>query len=216
MDTAEEVAEHGASWGCAMKYAVWFVRLVFAAWMIPAGLNHFVPLFPQPIGTQPLSQELFLALFDSHLFDLVKHSLNGGTHPHDVHEILLYQHHQNGATWVANTLTSESITGNAQTFSVLSAGTTVDAAGGVNVSLVNVDLVNSRTVDITLDSDWASYGVSSAQVITGAEKDTYNDFGQPEAVNIQPLDAAAFQACGKRLSVTLPAKSVAMFRLDRR
>jgi len=55
-----------------MKYAVWFVRLVFAAWMIPAGLNHFVTLFPQPLGSQPLSQELFLALFDSHLFDLVK------------------------------------------------------------------------------------------------------------------------------------------------
>jgi hypothetical protein len=55
-----------------MKYAVWFVRLIFAAWMIPAGLNHFVPLFPQPVGTQPLSQELFYALFDSHLFDLVK------------------------------------------------------------------------------------------------------------------------------------------------
>ncbi|HUO67337.1 MAG TPA: hypothetical protein VMV37_07365 [Gammaproteobacteria bacterium] len=55
-----------------MKYAVWFVRFIFAAWMIPAGLNHFVTLFPQPLGTQPLSQELFLALFDSHLFDLVK------------------------------------------------------------------------------------------------------------------------------------------------
>jgi uncharacterized membrane protein YphA (DoxX/SURF4 family) len=55
-----------------MKYAVWFVRLVFAAWMIPAGLNHFVTLFPQPVGTQALSQELFYALFDSHLFDLVK------------------------------------------------------------------------------------------------------------------------------------------------
>jgi uncharacterized membrane protein YphA (DoxX/SURF4 family) len=55
-----------------MKYGVWFVRLVFAAWMIPAGLNHFVTLFPQPLGSQPLSQELFLALFDSHLFDLVK------------------------------------------------------------------------------------------------------------------------------------------------
>jgi uncharacterized membrane protein YphA (DoxX/SURF4 family) len=55
-----------------MKYAVWFVRLVFAAWMIPAGLNHFVPLFPQPMGSQPLSQELISALIDSHLFDLVK------------------------------------------------------------------------------------------------------------------------------------------------
>ena len=54
-----------------MKYAVWFVRLVFAGWMIPAGLNHFVPLFPQPQGGG-LSGEVFRALFDSHLFDIVK------------------------------------------------------------------------------------------------------------------------------------------------
>lgn len=55
-----------------MQYAVWFVRLVFVAWMVPAGLNHFVPLFPQPLGNQPLSRELFLALIDSRLFTLVK------------------------------------------------------------------------------------------------------------------------------------------------
>jgi uncharacterized membrane protein YphA (DoxX/SURF4 family) len=55
-----------------MKYAVWFARLLFATWMIPAGLNHFVPLFPQPMGSQPLSQELIVALIDSHLFDIVK------------------------------------------------------------------------------------------------------------------------------------------------
>ena len=55
-----------------MKYPVWFVRLVFAAWMIPAGVNHFYPLFPQPMGRQPLSQELIMALLDSGLFDLVK------------------------------------------------------------------------------------------------------------------------------------------------
>ncbi len=55
-----------------MKYAVWFVRLIFAAWMIPAGLNHFVPLFPQPMGSQPLSHELIVALLNSHLFDIVK------------------------------------------------------------------------------------------------------------------------------------------------
>jgi len=55
-----------------MKYPVWFFRLVFAAWMIPAGLNHFVQIFPQPMGSQPLSMELVSALIDSHLFDLVK------------------------------------------------------------------------------------------------------------------------------------------------
>jgi uncharacterized membrane protein YphA (DoxX/SURF4 family) len=40
--------------------------------MIPAGLNHFVPLFPQPMGSQPRSHELIVALLDSHLFDIVK------------------------------------------------------------------------------------------------------------------------------------------------
>jgi uncharacterized membrane protein YphA (DoxX/SURF4 family) len=55
-----------------MKYAVWVVRFIFAAWMIPSGLNHFIPLFPQPMGTRPLSHELIVALLDSHLFDLVK------------------------------------------------------------------------------------------------------------------------------------------------
>jgi uncharacterized membrane protein YphA (DoxX/SURF4 family) len=55
-----------------MKYAVWFFRLVFAAWMVPSGLNHFIRLFPQPMGSQPLSHELIVALLDSGLFDLVK------------------------------------------------------------------------------------------------------------------------------------------------
>lgn len=55
-----------------MKYAVWFVRLAFGAWMIPAGVNHFYNIFPQPMGRQPLSHELIVALIDSHLFDVVK------------------------------------------------------------------------------------------------------------------------------------------------
>jgi putative oxidoreductase len=55
-----------------MKYAVWFVRLVYAAWMIPAGLNHFLRLYPQPTGNQTVSTEVFLALLDSGLFTLVK------------------------------------------------------------------------------------------------------------------------------------------------
>jgi hypothetical protein len=55
-----------------MKYAIWFVRLVFATWMIPSGLNHFVPLFRQPMGSQPLSHELIVALIDSGLFGIVK------------------------------------------------------------------------------------------------------------------------------------------------
>jgi hypothetical protein len=32
-------------------------------------------------------------------------------------------------------------------------------------------------------------------------------------VNIQPLDAASYQACGKKANVTLPSKSVVMLTL---
>jgi uncharacterized membrane protein YphA (DoxX/SURF4 family) len=55
-----------------MKYAVWFLRLIFAAWMIPAGLEHFIHIFPQPMGGTPISQEVIVALLSSHLFDIVK------------------------------------------------------------------------------------------------------------------------------------------------
>src|SRR5471030_1125205 len=65
------VAVHKSRREDSMKYAVWFVRLVFGGWMVPAGLNHFLPLFPQPQGSG-LSGEVFRALFDSHLFDMVK------------------------------------------------------------------------------------------------------------------------------------------------
>ncbi|MWV26617.1 hypothetical protein [Aurantiacibacter rhizosphaerae] len=56
----------------AMRYAVWLVRLIYTAWMVPAGLNHFIPLFPQYPGDNALSNGVFTALLDSGLFTLVK------------------------------------------------------------------------------------------------------------------------------------------------
>lgn len=68
-------------------------------------------------------------------------------------------HHTSAAMWAPHTLDSENITGNNTTFPVLSAGTSVDSAGRVNVSLANVDLVNSRTLEITLNGGASSYNV---------------------------------------------------------
>ena len=57
-----------------MKYAIWVVRLWYAGWMIPAGLEHFYHIYPQPgyDTTHPLAHEMLFALLHSHLFDLVK------------------------------------------------------------------------------------------------------------------------------------------------
>jgi uncharacterized membrane protein YhaH (DUF805 family)/uncharacterized membrane protein YphA (DoxX/SURF4 family) len=57
-----------------MKYAIWVVRLWYAGWMIPAGLEHFYHVYPQPgyDTANPLAHEMLFALLHSHLFDLVK------------------------------------------------------------------------------------------------------------------------------------------------
>jgi alpha-N-arabinofuranosidase len=127
---------------------------------------------------------------------------------------LFVPHHASGAKWAPNTLTSESMTANNATFPVLSAGTTVDSLGHVNVSLANVDLVNARTIRINLTSAQAGYTVSSAQIITAPAKDSFNDFNQPETVNIQPFVGSNCTFSGKSLSVTLPSKSVVMLVLS--
>jgi len=123
-------------------------------------------------------------------------------------------HHRSNAKWAPNTLKSETITGNGQTFPVLSAGTSVDDQGRINISLANVDLVNTRTIQVTISGGKSAYDVSTAQVITGPAKDSYNDFGQTEKVNIQALAAANCSISGQVLQVTLPAKSVAMLTLN--
>jgi alpha-N-arabinofuranosidase len=126
---------------------------------------------------------------------------------------MLLPHHTSGAKWAPNTLTSEKISGNSTTFPVLSAGTTVDSSGHVNLSLVNVDLTKTRSIQITLNSSRTGYAVSSAQVLTGAAKDTYNDFGKPEQISAQDLPTSNYSICQKTLNVDLPAKSVVMLVL---
>lgn len=57
-----------------MKYVIWFVRFWYAGWMIPAGIEHFYHIFPQPgaHSSHPLAAEMLAALLSTHLFDLVK------------------------------------------------------------------------------------------------------------------------------------------------
>lgn len=122
-------------------------------------------------------------------------------------------HHRSNAMWAPSTLTSESITGNGQTFPVMSAGSSVDDQGRVNISLVNVDLVNTRTIQVTINSSKSSYAASVAQVITGPAKDSYNDYAKTETVNIQTLAPSSCSLSGKTLRVTLPSKSVVLVTL---
>ena len=129
---------------------------------------------------------------------------------------LMVPHHTNNARYAPVTLSSEQINEGGHTFGVVSSAATVNDAGQVNISLANVDLTNTRDVTITLDSATADYAVASAEVVTGPAKDSYNDFGQAEVVNIQTLDASSYDFCGRKVRVTLPTKSVVMLTLTPR
>jgi alpha-L-arabinofuranosidase len=66
---------------------------------------------------------------------------------------------------------------------------------------------------VTITSSRTAYAVTTAQVITGPAKDSYNDYAQTEKVNIQALPGSSCSISGKTLQVTLPAKSVVMLVL---
>lgn len=54
-----------------MKLLILAARLVFGAWMLANGLNHFfVTLWPEPTGHEPLAIQLMNALVHSRLFDV--------------------------------------------------------------------------------------------------------------------------------------------------
>ena len=54
-----------------MKNLVLAGRLVFGAWMLVSGLNHFLSFLPQPVAHEPLAMQLLAAVNHSRLMDVV-------------------------------------------------------------------------------------------------------------------------------------------------
>ena len=54
-----------------MKAFLLVARVVFGAWMLANGANHFFfTLYPEPVGHEPLAIQLMTALVHSRLFDV--------------------------------------------------------------------------------------------------------------------------------------------------
>lgn len=120
-------------------------------------------------------------------------------------------HHANNAKLAPITASSfGNVNGNVPSGN---AAATVDDSGIVNVSLTNTDLNSTQEVTVTLMSDEEEYSVKSAEVVTGPEISSGNDFGKDEEVNIKTLDESNYSIEGKTLTVKMPTKSVVMVRL---
>ena len=54
-----------------MKHLVLAMRVVFGAWMLINGANHFfLSLYPGPVGHEPLAVQLMAALVHSRMYDV--------------------------------------------------------------------------------------------------------------------------------------------------
>lgn len=54
-----------------MKHLVLVGRLIFGAWMLATGVNHFFfQMWPEPLGHEPLAVQLMAAFVHSRLFDV--------------------------------------------------------------------------------------------------------------------------------------------------
>jgi alpha-N-arabinofuranosidase len=122
-------------------------------------------------------------------------------------------HHENNAKFIPLTTDFQNVSGGGKTVPAISAAATVDDRGVVNVSLTNVDLSASRDVTIDLVSRRASYTIKSAEVVTGPQINTANDYGKPAAVDIKPLSESDYSLNGKTVRIKMPSKSVVMIRL---
>ena len=84
-----------------------------------------------------------------------------------------------------------------------------DSAGVVHITLVNIDPINSITLNTTLNQvKWTSV---SGQILTSAKITDINTFDKPDTVVISTFDGAKKQ--GDMLNVVLPSKSVVLLTL---
>lgn len=55
-----------------MKHLVPALRLIFGAWLLASGINHFfLPFYSLPAGHEPLAVQLMTAMVNSQLLDVV-------------------------------------------------------------------------------------------------------------------------------------------------
>jgi alpha-N-arabinofuranosidase len=127
---------------------------------------------------------------------------------------LLRPHHSKGAKYCPITESSYAkIQNNIPAVSVVAS---VDNDHILNVSCVNTDFSATRDIRIRLAGVNSDYRLKSAEVVTGQQYSSKNNFGRSEEVNIQTLNPMYFDYSvnDNILHVRLPANSIVMVRLQ--
>ena len=122
----------------------------------------------------------------------------------------MYKVHHD-ATLLPINVTCEDYTYDGMTLPGVSASASKDKEGKIHVSLCNIDPHKDKSVEIDLRGT-GNLTHSSGEIITSPNENDYNDFGQPEKVNIQKF--SSYSINNDILKINLPAKSVVTIELN--
>ncbi len=124
----------------------------------------------------------------------------------------MYQVHQD-ATLIPIKLMSPDYTVDEKSIPAVNASASIDSSGAIHVSFVNLNPNKSITVQTSFaGTKWEHM---DGQILTSENYDDYNSFENPDKITLKPFKKSVTDAeiHGKKLVVTLPAKSVVMLTL---
>lgn len=84
--------------------------------------------------------------------------------------------------------------------------------GITTISLVNTDV--DKTSEVIIDLNGVSAKKISGEILTAANINDYNDFGQPEKITLKDFDTKNLKIKDGKLTVTLPTKSIVTLSLN--
>ncbi len=126
------------------------------------------------------------------------------------HVFKMYQVHQDAVNLPLDIWCEKRLVRDNREVPMVSASASRDSEGRIHISLANIDLDQSQTVQISLE------GLNPKQVkgemLTASDIQAYNSFEQPDAVKPQPFNGAKVKK--GQLHLTLPAKSIVVLEVE--
>ena len=109
-------------------------------------------------------------------------------------------------------ITCRDYTGNDRSIPAISASSSMNRDGNINITMSNLDPVNLSDTRIVLDGG-EDYKVVNAEIITAERMNAFNDFGKEEEVNIKKFDD--YKLKDGDIDIKLPSKSVVLLTLTK-
>jgi alpha-N-arabinofuranosidase len=110
-------------------------------------------------------------------------------------------------------ITCRDYTSNNKSIPAISASSSMNKEGNINITLSNLDPVNQQDTKIIIEGD-GEYDVVNAEIITAERMNMYNDFGKEEEINIKKFED--FEITESDVNVKLPSKSVVLITLEKK